>query len=145
VLVPQQRKDLERNEAERLVERSGARVVLTRVRRGKRLRLQQLDAVLRAPRLGRTYERATDPFAVPVGQDAHHVDLGRPRSVATEREEACATLVRERRQAGDVVDVRARRLLDPEPVGERLEHGRCEARALGRALELDDGHARPVT
>jgi hypothetical protein len=104
------------------------------------------DTAHSAPRLGRGDERPPDAFAVLRTPDAHDVDLGRSRRVLLEAEEAEVRIHRERRERRRVLDVPARGLLDPEPLGQVAEHGFCDAHALRGVLDLDDlRHGSPVT
>ncbi len=66
--------------------------------------------------------------------------------VLLDADEAAVGRRDEGRQRGGLLDVAARGVLDPEPVGEVAQHRLGDARALGGVVELDDvGHGRPVT
>ena len=104
------------------------------------------DAVRAAPGFGRLDERPPDAAAMLFPADAHHVELGGPWRVLLQAQEAGIRLHGEGRKRRRVRDVRLRRLLDPEPLGEIAENGLGDARALRRILDLDDvDHGRPVT
>ena len=91
-------------------------------------------------------ERPPDALPMLLAPHAHDVDLGRPRRVLLEGEEAEVRLHGERRERRRVLDVLASGLLDPEPLGQVAEHGFGDARPLGRVGDLDDlRHGRPVT
>ena len=99
-----------------------------------------------APPLGLANERPPDAATMLLAPNAHDVDLGRPRRVLLEAEEAEIRLYGERRKRRGVLDVLPRGLLDPEPLRQVAEHGLGDARPLGRVGDLDDlRHGRPVT
>ncbi len=75
---------------------------------------------------------------------SHHVDLCGPRRVQLQREKRVVA-DRECGKRRDVADVRARRLLDAEPVGEISEHALADAGSFGGDLDLDDGHRAATT
>ena len=146
VLAPEPVELLERDEPERLVERARRRVAVVRVRRAERLHLEEADPARAAPRLGRGDERPSDALPVMLAADAHDGELGGARGVLLDADEAPVGRRDEGRQAGGLVDVGARGVLDPEPVGQVAQNRLGDARALGRLVELDDlAHGRPVT
>src|SRR5437763_112173 len=88
VVTPEAVQLLERDEADRLVERAGRVVAAVRARWPERLHLEIADAPRPAPPLGLDHERPPDAAPVLLAPDTHHVDLGRPRRVLLEAEEA---------------------------------------------------------
>ena len=146
VVTPEAVQLLERDEADRLVEGTGRVVATVRARGAERLHLEVADALRPAPPLGLANERAPDAATMLLPPHAHDVDLGRPRRVLLQAEEAEVRLYGERRKRRGVLDVLAGGLLDPEPPGQVAEHRLGDARPLRRVGDLDDlRHGRPVT
>ena len=144
-LVPQPVQLLQRDEADRFVERASRVVAGIRPRRAERLHVEVADPALSAPRLGHPNERPPDSLPVVREPNAHDVELGRGRGVLLEREEAEIRLRNERRKRRGVLDVLPGGLLDPEPLRQIAEHGFGDARPLGRVGDLDDlRHGSPV-
>ena len=105
VVTPEAVQLLERDEADRLVERAGRVVATVRARGAERLHLEVADAARPAPRSAALDERAPDAAAMVLAPNGHDVDLGRSRRVLLKAEEAEIRLYRERRKRRGVLDV----------------------------------------